>query len=107
MRYRGIWVGTQTKRLKRRRRELFEADPTCHWCGIVTVWRDNPALPPPDDTATLDHLYCRSHPLRRVPHDGSYPRYVLACYKCNNERSADEDIHARRISANLSTDLTT
>ena len=42
----------------------------------------------PSDAATIDHLYSRLHP-RRLTFSGEQRR-VLACAKCNNDRSREE-----------------
>lgn len=71
----------------RRRRKLWEANPQCHWCGVLTVidGRCNSRNP---TRATLDHLRSRLDPKRGTDFDEST---VLACWKCNNERARQED----------------
>lgn len=66
---------------KRSRRELmFRANPHCFWCGTVTALRREKPIALPD-SATVDHLYSKLHPERKINRS-----YVLACYACNNER---------------------
>jgi hypothetical protein len=68
---------------------MFAANPHCFWCGklmrLVELPRGGPM---PSDAATIDHLYSRLHP-RRLMFSGE-PRRVLACSKCNNDRSREE-----------------
>lgn len=61
---------------------LWEEDPHCHWCGIIT--NPNP-LKHNAVTATVDHIYSNYDLRRRVS-----SRVVLACSKCNNFRSEQE-----------------
>jgi len=63
------------------RRQLFNKDPYCFWCGcLTTLGVDNPRL---NTLATVDHLYSRQHPLRsRRKH-----LKVLACFGCNQRRN--------------------
>lgn len=71
---------------KRRRRELWEQDPHCHWCGVETkLYHKFSGGRTEPDQATLDHLYTRLDPLR-YRHDHARQVFVLACYKCNWER---------------------
>jgi len=73
---------------KKVRKRLFRENPHCHWCGVETllvgnghIKRANPRM------ATVDHLYSR-YDLRRYV-KGEQKR-VLACFRCNNSRSAQE-----------------
>lgn len=65
-------------------------DGKCAYCGCQMV-----LLPPeavrkvwPENMATLEHKYCRTHPLRNVKTDER--RRFLACLKCNQEKSFQE-----------------
>jgi hypothetical protein len=74
---------------KKRRLELFEKDPHCHWCGrevvLVHQMRGGATLP---NQATLEHLFDRLNPLRfDIRYAGE--RYVLACYECNWRRGLE------------------
>lgn len=61
---------------------LYKKDPACFWCGRFTMLGQ--VKPMRDYTATVDHLYSRLHPKRN-----NLPRQkVLACYRCNQDRSA-------------------
>lgn len=72
------------------RKDLFNRDPHCHWCGELTVEPVDPLQP---NSATLDHLYSISDPRRTKKGRrrlGVSKRndtlYVLACHRCNQER---------------------
>lgn len=80
-----------SKSLIKRRNRLWIENPACYWCGIETI------MPPkngkgkiPLNTATIDHLRSRYDPLRRTQPEPGEVRTVLACSKCNNERSRIE-----------------
>lgn len=76
------------KRLQRRRNYMFEKDPHCFYCGIRLVHPRNCTdrhTPQPDNMATIDHLRDRFDPKRGMETGGVAT--VLACRKCNNERS--------------------
>lgn len=64
---------------------MWERDPACHWCGIVTVL-PNAANRMPRNMATIDHLWPRYHP-NRLAGDHAV---VLACYGCNERRNRDD-----------------
>lgn len=67
------------------RERLWRQDPHCHWCGIWTqLHRSQYGDRPPHNAATLDHYRSKLDPLRnRV---ATEPRWVLACFKCNQQR---------------------
>lgn len=70
----------------KRRRLWTEFDGRCHWCGCRTVLR-SPTLGrgrPPQNLATVDHLWSRFSPLRRQHEHGPL---VLACHECNAVRN--------------------
>ncbi len=70
------------RNIKVKRKRLFELDPHCHYCGCEVIWFDLKEGVQPDNAATIDHFYSKSHPLyKKVPQE-----YYLACRKCNNER---------------------
>lgn len=87
-----------TKRLRKLRRRLWEADPHCVYCGCETVWwvSGTGHADKPSNAATLDHVISRLDP-RRYQMD-HYPSsyFVLACDSCNNKRGAREDVTLRR-----------
>lgn len=67
---------------------MIKENPTCHWCKRVV--KDYGLFPvsakTPDDMATIDHKISRFF---RKPGQ-SVPK-VLACNKCNQDRSTVED----------------
>lgn len=69
------------------RKLLFDLDPHCYWCGCLTKWIDKNGGTFPMDAATIDHVYSKyTQEERRATGN---PK-VLACWKCNNERSQKE-----------------
>ena len=88
---------SRRNRIRKRVRELWFADPHCTLCGRPTFLVDEIArlwgvplarvckLPPIviESMATLDHIFDRLNPLRRV--NEGHERTRLACWKCNNE----------------------
>lgn len=76
---------------RKRREKLHAKNPHCHWCNVLTVLQ-----PPgvvitrqPPNLATVDHLYSRFSGLKTG--DGNKQVVtVLACYKCNQQRSEEE-----------------
>lgn len=71
--------------------KLWEKNPNCHWCNIVTVRANgmqHQSLT--SNTATFDHLYHKSNPLRRTRKGRKLG--VLACYECNQRRGREEHI---------------
>lgn len=72
--------------LRRIRQELWNEDPHCHWCGVLTkIDHEGRATLDPDD-ATLDHIYHRGHEARKVDMPKQKEDVVLACSHCNNKR---------------------
>jgi len=85
-----------TKRLRKLRRTLWEKDPKCHYCGVVTTW-EIPAKGSLSPTAaTLDHLISRLHPTRYTMDHYPSSLLVLCCYRCNNDRGRREDISLQK-----------
>jgi hypothetical protein len=79
-----------TRKLRKQRLRLWQADPHCFWCGVRTIlpskqWK-GPVSP---NVATIDHLRPRHHPGRLIPANGEIRR-VLSCWKCNNDRDQFE-----------------
>jgi hypothetical protein len=74
---------------RKQKLRLYAEDPRCYWCGIETILTNisrlgskvNPRM------ATVDHTISRFDPRRWVKGEG---KKVLACFKCNQERSAKE-----------------
>ncbi len=84
---------------RKNKEKLWHENPHCHWCGVLTVldcrreWR-KPASPP-ENLATLDHLFSRYHIERWKRFNGQRKR-VLSCLKCNHERARQEDLSMSR-----------
>jgi hypothetical protein len=69
---------------RNRRRQLWNRDPRCFWCGRETDIRTANA----PDSATVEHLYARGQPKRREPTRRHLPDTVLACRRCNSSRGS-------------------
>lgn len=89
-----------SKRLRNTRNRLWKQDSKCFWCGIPTLkfkTKKGRPLSKKDCEnplrATVDHLVSKSHYLRysriqsRKEKGYTYNHLVLACNKCNQERS--------------------
>lgn len=75
------------KRFGKYRRRLWERNPHCFWCGIVTIWYQGETRTPPLNSATIDHIRSRLTPERSRRDENWQPgKIVLACWKCNNDR---------------------
>jgi hypothetical protein len=73
--------------------ELYQKDPRCHWCGRVTKLICEANLHHVDPLmATIDHIVSRLNIGRWVQKKGGQRRKVLACYKCNHDRSVQETL---------------
>lgn len=73
---------------------LFAESPYCCWCGRLTrndypdeVKSPRHGLTPPDDMATIEHLYDRFDQRRREVF--SLKTKKIACWKCNHKRGAE------------------
>lgn len=77
------------RKLQTLRRQLWEASPLCHWCGSVTTWEAPHDGRLTEAAATVDHLFSRLHPQRKVRAPGANA-VVLACMRCNRERNRVE-----------------
>lgn len=73
--------------LRALRVKLWSQNPRCYWCGVVTSieYQDPAKLSAAD--ATLDHVYHRGDPRRRVNVPKGEDDVVLACFNCNNRRA--------------------
>jgi hypothetical protein len=81
--------------VKRRRENLFAADPHCHWCGRRVYCHAVQFIKGeviPADFATLDHLNQKSQ-RRPRPEKGST---VLSCHECNQKRGREANAGRRR-----------
>jgi hypothetical protein len=73
------------------RKRLFAQHPFCYYCGIkvreCSPQQDvSKGFHPPDDMATIEHLYDRFDKRRYVPkYFQNGVGRVLCCYKCNGE----------------------
>jgi 5-methylcytosine-specific restriction endonuclease McrA len=76
-----------SKYIRKRRANLWTKDPHCFWCGKLTVNDGENS----SDSATIDHIRSKLHPLRKEPIYGSQIRLVLACKDCNNARAYYEN----------------
>jgi len=89
--------GIRVSRNKKRRINLWNENPKCYWCGIITVnpiprkLHDGRLKSPKymsSNTATLDHLTSRLSDKRgsvEIRHET-----VLACKACNEKRGLEE-----------------
>lgn len=77
-------TGTQRRRL--RRIEFWNKNPHCYWCGCLTILECKTGGRFDYRSATIDHLFDRYDTRRYLPCKGEQ-RYVLSCWKCNNDRS--------------------
>lgn len=84
-------MGYSRKKCHRTRvTKLWNQNPNCHWCNVETVRVevDQQRLDP--HSATFDHIYHKSNPLRHTRKGRNLG--VLACYACNQKRGRDEHI---------------
>ena len=68
---------------------LFNENPYCHWCGEKTTLTNVSHIKGQPDPmmATIDHVISKYDPRRWVK---GQQKKVLACFKCNARRSAEE-----------------
>jgi 5-methylcytosine-specific restriction endonuclease McrA len=97
-------INTKTERSKRqkikRRNNLFlEQNGICcycptkmiHWDDYLPLMKERKNKIPPDG-ATIEHLYDRHHPLRRVVSDQNPgKRWAIACNKCNHKKGKESN----------------
>lgn len=75
------------KRKRRLRHRLVEKQRLCHWCQRpVFIFEPKDGGRVPDNSATLDHLYHKGHPMRGKSAHNELA-CVLSCWKCNNDRA--------------------
>ena len=85
---------------------LWQADSHCFYCGCLTempLSGVNFKSPPPNNTATRDHVFSRFDPRRHDPDNPHRGKMVLCCYGCNQKRN---DVEQRRVPIKLRTALT-
>lgn len=68
------------------RERLFTINPRCHWCGVVTV----PGKGGGERLTTLDHIKGFHECGRNIAEWDAKENKVIACYACNNRRSAHQ-----------------
>lgn len=79
-------MSSASHELRALRLKLWIENPRCHWRGVDTnIEHSAPTLHPAD--ATLDHIYHRGDPRRRVNLPKGEADVVLACSHCNNRRA--------------------
>ena len=80
--------------LRRIKIRLWEKDPHCYYCGVLTILPPAGIIKSSSDPnlATIDHVYSKFNLMRWVKSEGEDKknRYVLSCQKCNNERQRRE-----------------
>lgn len=72
--------------------KLFEDNPHCFHCGKPTILTNITSGKLPPNAATIDHIISRYNPNRWVKKKQGQRRKVLACFKCNQERSMQETL---------------
>lgn len=71
------------------RRMLWEMNPHCRFCGVLTVLPEqHPSSKPNPVWATIEHLDSRLSP-DRGKRPGEF-RHTLSCWRCNNQRNYQE-----------------
>ena len=78
--------------IRKTKLKLYKENPYCHWCGCLTTLTNIKHIKgqPNPTMATVDHVLSKFDVRRWVEHKPGEIRKVLACFKCNNQRSADE-----------------
>ena len=64
---------------------FVEIEGKCEYCGTMMRMPETGEIASkdqPDNTATVDHLYSKGHPLRNTKQQ----RLVLVCRKCNHDK---------------------
>jgi len=70
-----------------RRYVLWRKDPHCNWCGRLTVLYPSDTKKLPEDAATIDHMIDRNDPSHDYKVKQGKQTTVLACRRCNEQRS--------------------
>ena len=83
--------------LKKIRKKFYEQSPFCRYCGCSLVLNSYENIPKKLvlQMATIDHLYEKWHPARRL-YNGEQ-RYILSCNRCNNHRAIWRDFTKNEI----------
>lgn len=78
-----------------RRERLWNKDPRCFWCGVVTKPTNKHGGKQENDMATLDHVYSRLDP-KRKQNLNLEVKTVLSCYLCNQKRGKEAMIRYKK-----------
>lgn len=80
----------QRERLQRQRLRLrIEQNGLCYYCDVEMIYDGRNRGELPTNYETFEHLKDKFDPTRTDPNHENGQRVVLACHKCNNERSAE------------------
>jgi hypothetical protein len=81
--------------------KLHKEHPFCYYCGCLTTLTHIKNIPSgeslPPNSATIEHLISRFEPTRWKQKKNGTRRKVLACYKCNQQRSILETLCLSRV----------
>jgi hypothetical protein len=72
--------------------KLFAEDSKCYYCRCEMALTEPNAKSLPPNAATIEHRISRYNPSRWRKKRPNEKRRVLACYKCNQDRSALETL---------------
>ena len=86
-RYSLVENSMSTKRVRKKREQLWGIDPHCYWCGIETKLVFRRGGYHKKNEAVISHIYIRYSPLRTAIPRGE-KRLVLSCWECDNTRSS-------------------
>ncbi len=70
--------------------KLFKENNLCHWCKKPMVLTNQSKGRLPENACTIDHVISRYSIYRWLKKKRNVKRRVLACFKCNHERSVQE-----------------
>ena len=82
--------------LRKQKIKLFKENNKCFYCKCEMVLTNVSHGKLPKNAATIEHLISRFDPRRTIPNNSRLRRRVLACYKCNNDRSHLEALFISR-----------
>jgi len=78
--------------LRQLKLKLYKENPYCYHCGCKTLLTNISSGKLPKNAATIDHLISRMNPGRWIKKKKGQRRKVLACFKCNHNRSVQETL---------------
>lgn len=82
------------KYTRKRKLQLLEQYPFCHWCGCkVFDHKTRQGESQAANLATIDHIYPRGDDRRELIRYKRGRSLVLACKKCNEERGREHEQH--------------